>query len=423
MRRMKLSHSCPPLAALLLVGAGIGLQRRGIAELEVQNQTLRQRIESAEHSADSASVTPTASPMTGSTSITGKSIDWRKTAMLKAYGGNEDVRAMRAMLELQQTLLALSPQQLLAQLDEIAALDLPGEAKREFENLILQILGQKDPLLALDRFAGRLGSNRSDETWRLTMIFQQWTAKDAGAAAAWMDKQIEAGAFESKSLEGKNENRKNFEATLIREWVSEDLAAARERVAALPEPLRSDVLRQDLFSKLKGGNEKEVADLIRSNAGSGNAAKLLAQSSASLVLKGGYEHTGQFLKTIEANTEERNAIAAQAVSLKLTSDDWMQNEPASTIATARNWALQEAPEAAERITGDALGRLAINHFDEAAKLALQYQESGGNDAVLMAFLQSNGAKVHRNEARPLVDRIADPVKREEVRKLFPVNKP
>jgi hypothetical protein len=423
MRRMKLSHSCPPLAALLLVGAGIGLQRRGIAELEVRNQTLRQRIESAEHSADSASVTPTASPMTGLTSITGKSIDWRKTAMLKAYGGNEDVRAMRAMLELQQTLLALSPQQLLAQLDEIAALDLPGEAKREFENLILQILGQKDPLLALDRFAGRLGSNRSDETWRLTMIFQQWTAKDAGAAAAWMDKQIEAGAFESKSLEGKNENRKNFEATLIREWVSEDLAAARERVAALPEPLRSDVLRQDLFSKLKGGNEKEVADLIRSNAGSGNAAKLLAQSSASLVLKGGYEHTGQFLKTIEANTEERNAIAAQAVSLKLTSDDWMQNEPASTIATARNWALQEAPEAAERITGDALGRLAINHFDEAAKLALQYQESGGNDAVLMAFLQSNGAKVHRNEARPLVDRIADPVKREEVRKLFPVNKP
>lgn len=422
MRRMKFSHSCPPLAALLLVGMGIGMQRRGIAELEARNETLRQRIERAEHSVGSTTLTSTA-PAAGSSVVTGKRIDWRKLAMLKAYGDIQDVGAARAMIELQQGLLELSPQELLGQLDEIAALDLPGEAKRDFENLILQVLGQKDPQLALDRFAGRLSSNRSGETWRLTRIFQQWVAKDIGAAAAWMDKQIEAGTFESKSLEGKNENRKNFEATLIREWVSGDFAAARERVAALPEPLRSNVLRQDLFSKLKGGNEKEVADLIRGNAGNGNAAEVLAQSSAFYASKGDYEHAGQFLKTIEANAEERNTIAAQVVSMKLMNGDWLQNDPASTIATARDWAVREAPEAAERITGDALGRLANNRFEEAAKLALQYQESSGDDAVLVSFLKSNGVKSHPDQALPLVERIADPVKREEVRKLFAVEKP
>jgi len=413
MRRMKFSHSYPPLAALLLVATGIGMQQRGIAELEARNETLRQRIERAEHSADSTTAT-SAAPAAGSSVVTGKRIDWRKLVTLKAYGNGGDVGAVRAMIELQHTLLDLSPQELVAQLDEIAALDLPGEAKRDFENLILQILGQKDPQLALDRFAGRLGSNQSGETWRLTMIFQQWAAKDIGAAAAWMDKQIEAGAFESKSLEGKNESRKNFEAALIQEWVSGDFVAARERVATLPEPLRSDVLKQDLFSKLKAGNEKEVADLIRGNAGSGNAAEVLAQSSARYASKDGYERAGQFLKTIEANAEERNAIAAQVVSMS----DWLQNDPASTIATARDWAVREAPEAAERITGDALGRLANTRFDEAAKLAVQYQESSGDDAVLVSFLKSDGALIHPDQARPLVGRIADPVKREEVRKQF-----
>lgn len=421
MRRMKFSHSCPPLAALLLVGTGIGVQRGGIAELEVRNEALRQRIERSEHSADSTTLTSAAASATGSSVVTGKRIDWRKLATLKAYGSGEDARALRAMIDLQQGLLELSPQELLTQLDEIAALDLPGEAKRDFEGMILQILGQKDPQLALDRFAGRLSSNQPSATWRLTMIFQQWAAKDIGAAAAWMDRQIEAGTFESKSLEGKNENRKNFEATLIREWVSGDFAAARERVTTLPEPLRSEVLKQDLFSKLKAGNEKEVADLIRNNAG--NAVEVLAKSSAFLASKDGYERAGQFLKTIEANAEERNAIAAQAVSMKLANDGWIKTDPASTIETARNWALQEAPGAAERITGDALGRLAGNRFDEAAKLALQYQESSGDDTVLVTFLKTDGVKSHPDQALPLVERIADPVKREEVHKLFPVEKP
>jgi len=86
----------------------------------------------------------------------------------------------------------------------------------------------------------------------------------------------------------------------------------------------------------------------------------------------------------------------------------------------RAWALSEAPGAANELTIKVLGQLGVKRFDDAAKLAIQYQEASGDDSVLVAFLNVKGlVRAHPAEALPLLERISDPAKREEIRKLFP----
>jgi hypothetical protein len=295
-----------------------------------------------------------------------------------------------------------------------------AEVKRELENMILSLLGQKDPELALDRFAGRL-KERSG-AYHLVSIFHEWAAKDALAAERWMDRQIAAGTFDSKSLEGKSESRRAFEVALLPRLLALDPAAARARVAALPEAQRAEVLGHNLFSKLPAGQEKAMADLIRSGMEEGKSAETLANSSAFLAFKG-YENVGQFLTSIDADTEERNAIVTKAVAMKMMNQEWMKNDPAVALDAAREWAGQQAPAVVGAITGDSLARLGRQDFDTAAKLAVQYHESSGDDEVLVRFLETGGiARGHRELALPLIDRIVDPEKREELRKSLTLKK-
>ena len=406
-----------PLAVLALIGTAIGVQRHELGELESGNEALRERIARVAERANAPAEAAAGARANGASASTGK-IDWRKIASWMARGGQGDPAAMRAMIGLQQALLEMSPQELLAQLEEIGSLDLPAKAKWELEDAILEVLGRREPELALDRFAGRLGSGRVGDNWRLARVFQQWVAADASAAAAWMDRQTAAGTFDSKSLDGKNESRRNFEAALLPRLLALDPASARARVAAMSEPLKSDVLKQDLFSHLKPGDEKAMADLIRSGMEEGKAAGALANSSAFLAFKG-YENVGQFLTSIDADTEERNAIVTKAVAMKMMNQEWMKNDPAVALDAAREWAGQQAPAVVGAITGDSLGRLGRQDFDTAAKLAVQYHESSGDDAVLVRFLETGGiARGHRELALPLIDRIVDPEKREELRKSF-----
>jgi hypothetical protein len=66
------------------------------------------------------------------------------------------------------------------------------------------------------------------------------------------------------------------------------------------------------------------------------------------------------------------------------------------------------------MSGQALGLFGQQNFDEAASLALQYQQSNGSDTALVGFLEFAGSK-NRDAAMTLTEKIHDAATRERVR--------
>lgn len=416
---MKPALFLPPAAALVVAGGWLGSQRQSIAELEQESAALGERIAAARPSAPSAADPSFAARQRANSFRSGSKIDWKKVAAAQIAMQSADGAAdMRTMVELQKTLRDLSTAELLAGLDEIAALDLSHEARRELESTLLGILAQKDPQLALERFADRIGGDHGMITWQLASAFQSWSGQDATAAAGWMDRQIAAGIFDSKSLDGKNDSRLRFEAGLIQNLVGSDPAAAARRLAALPEDQRADVFGPGKFFQLKPGSGKAVADLIRTQLPENTRVYSLAVVSRSLVEQGGYERVGDFLGEIDASAAERSAIVGQALGMRLAD----QNETFPGVDETRAWIVAQAPADAERLTGEALARMTAQlGFARMAAEAVKFQQSSGNDDALVAFL-SRAPDESRFEILEFAEKISDPVKREEVTRRF-INNP
>lgn len=416
MRRGKLSNIWPPVVALAVVGMGIGMQHREMAEFELRAKALRSRAE--------RDVRPAVPEKDSSVSvIDGRRIDWGKLLVMNGDGQSQ------AFNHVWRLLFDLSPEELLASLDQLAAVDVPTEKKKEWEDLLLQMLGRRDPRRVFDRFSAEVGIVRSPRSSLLHQVFARWSEQDSRAAAAWLDAQVAAGIFESKSINGLHSRLVDFESDLVRAWVNTDPASATARVSTLPEPLRSAVLKEDLLEQYRRPEDaKAIANLIRQVAGEAQAPQALADSSNMFTLmvlenREAYESLGRLFKDIEATPEERNTVALSALSYRLLNQPkWVEREDAAAcVDEMRTWALSEAPGAAGSITGNALGQLAMKRFDEAAKLAIQYQEAGSDDSVLVTFLSLKElAQSHPAEALPLLERISDPTKREEIRKLFPM---
>ncbi len=410
---MKPSHLLPPLLALAVSGAWIGSQRRSIATLELESEALRGRLEAAQPSAADAPSPSLAARREAQSARGGKKIDWRKIAATQAAMKNGGDGDMRAMVALQRTLLALSTEELLAGLDEIAGLDLSDAARRELEGMMIGILSNKDPQVALERFADRIGGTDGGLSWQLANAFQSWSGKDPAAAAAWMDRQVAAGTFENKRLDGQHDPRIRFEAGLIQHLVVSDPAEAARRLASLPEDQRDEVFANPFHFRIRPGTEKAVADLIRSQVAPGERLSALGRSAAPLV-KNGYGKVGEFLGAIDAGAEERAAVVGEALKERFK----RQDEMTTSVDETRAWILAEAPADAERLSGEALAHLSEwLEFPDMAKEALKYQQESGNDDALVAFLK-NAPESSREGILELAGKISDPVKRAEVEARF-----
>lgn len=413
---MKSTHLLAPILALVVAGGWIGSQRRSISTLELESEALRGRLEVARQGPASAMEDPSFASQRNAKSNsprTGSKLDWKKIATTQAAmksGGGDD---MRAMISLQKTLLALSAGELLAGLDEIAALDLSDDARRQLEGIMIGVLANKDPQAALERFADHIGGSDGGLTWQLSNAFQSWSAKDATAAAAWMDAQVAAGTFENKRLDGQNDPRIRFEAGLIQHLAASDPAEAARRLASLPEDQRDEVFTGRFHFRIRPGTEKAVADLIRTQVAADERLSTLGRSSAPLVREG-YGKVGEFLGAIDASAEERAAVVGEALRERFKGQDEMTTSAEET----REWILAQAPADAERLSGEALAHLSEwLEFPDMAKEALKYQKASGNDDALVAFLK-NAPEKSRDEILELAGSISDPVKRAEVEARF-----
>ena len=247
----------------------------------------------------------------------GGKIDWKtlagKLAQSRSGGGMPD---MRTMMPIRRQLLDMSGEDLCAQLDEFAALDLDNAVREQMRSMILGVLADKDPRLLIERFGTEVGAENSAARWTL-QAFGKWAESEPAAAAAWLDRQIAAGKLESKSLDGENQTILRFEASVLGALLDIDPAAATARVAAMPEDQRMELFQQGYLLHVTPENEAAYAKLLRDSVPPDKAAGLLADKADNLAMQGGYERVDGFIASVNATDGEREAIVFRLMNRKL----------------------------------------------------------------------------------------------------------
>jgi hypothetical protein len=408
----------PPVVALSIAGIWLGNQYGSIAKLEQESAVLQKAI--AARSSGSLSDSSTAKPISTTKAAKEKEpLDWKKIAAqfaeMQSNGGMGD---MRSMLKFQQRLQAMSKEELVAALDEIAALDLPKKSRDMLEEMLIDPLAQKDPELALTKFIDRVQGDNGSMSGHLTNAIQIWVKIDPASAATWFDQQIAAGKFDSKSLDGKNRTRLEFEGSLISHLLSSDPDAAGRRLAALPEDQRGEALQQ---LSLKDEDQAAFGKLVRDQIPEKDQARTLGLKASSLVSnEGSYSKVTEFLDRIQATPAERTACVEQAAKSRLQNISWQKKITREDLDAMREWVTAQAPESTATATGKALANAVLNsrkmEFSEAADIAVEYNTATGNDDVLSSFLESVAVRQDKEQARVLAEKISDPKRREEILK-------
>lgn len=410
----------PPVVALILAGAWIGAQRHSMSTLEEESAMLQKHIAAARASlaaSDSAQAKPDPPAKFAKDK---EPLDWKKIAgqfaEMQQGGGMGDIRSM---IRFQQRLQSMIKEELVAALDEIAALDLPTDARDMLEQMLLGALIQKDPEFALSRYFDRLNDERGMMRWQLSNAMEQWAKKDPAKASAWFDQQIAAGKFDSKSLDGKSQSRQQFEAAMIQVLLESDSDAAARRLSALPADQRDDVLGHFSFRQLKEENQLAFAQLVRNQLPEQKQVAALARQAGRMVHGDGYLNVTSYLNRIEATPAERIACVEEAAESQIQALSQQKGVTAEDLDAMREWASSQAPGSADRATGKVLASSmywgdTIN-FADAADLAVRYHEASNNDDVLVSFLESGGGgRENKEAARLLAAKITDEKRREEI---------
>lgn len=412
---MKANPWLLPGAALLVTGGWIVSQKNSAATLEREIAVLTERIQQAKSSGDAGSKAGAAAG--NSRKEKHGKIDWKelsgKFAAMRDGGGMPD---MRAMIHLQRLILDMSADELCAQLDEIAALDLDDMARKQLQGMLVNALAEKDPKRVIERYGAEAADEDSGARWAVRSALGKWAEKEPAAAAAWLDRQIAAGKFESKSLDGKNQDRIALEGMLVSALLKTDPAAASARVAALPAEQREDFFNQGFFFQMKAGSEASYAKLVRDNLPADKVAGVLAETAGNLATQGSFERVDRFITSANATDAEKSAIVGTVLENQLNRNGGSKVN-VETLDKVREWGATQSPGAVDTATGKALAANLWRggNFDDASAMVLQYNESAGNDEVLAAFLKSDQVRNgSANKALPLIDRIEDSALRDEI---------
>jgi hypothetical protein len=413
---MKSKHLALPIVALAMAGILLGLQRKSVSDLRVENVELRERIAAARVADTSSDLSRPDRP-----DASGEPIDWDK--LVTFYREHPDGNAP-GMLSIQRRLLAMDPVELLAELDRIDAMDLEDETRDKLELLILDPLCRKDPQAALDRFKGRLGDNAGMHEFLLSNALKDWAKKDGVAANSWLDREAESGTFESKALDGKNRVKTRFESAVVFGLFAADPAKAEARLSNLPPSLRADILSQaDGFHKMGAQDEIALAEIVRRQLDESGRVTAISKRAGKVIGRGGdFAVVDEYLNSVYAAPDERES-SAEAAARRYTDSLASKGEMSVwKLEAMRTWVGRDAPGSVDRLTGEALGT-AVNStagmdFVEAASLALRYRESSGKDEVLQQFLSSLHPGPNNAEARKLAEKITHPISRDRLLRKF-----
>lgn len=423
---MKVSTYVPAAIALLLSAVWISIHHESVAALEKRNDELAARID--QHNGtlvsgkDAASSSerearagqPGHPPAPDGSSGTAK-IDWRKlaerVAAAKAAGAAYKVNEIRNGIN-QQIYQDMTAEELLAALREVEAMGLPKEIATELEEMISHPLTMRFPDYALAELTDRLkGSSEESISMYLAFAFEEWLGKDQGAAAAWLNAQIAAGKFESRALDGGNWMRKAFEGMLISSLASTDPAAAGRRLETIPFENRAG----EYFGMVKPEDQAAFADLVRTHLSREESLKAI--ESQTYQFRDSYEPITTYLDNIHATPEEKARCVRTAARNHILNPILNLHPP--DFPKMREWADSVIPGSADSVTAHVLGDRGVLSrlgFPEASRLARQYAEAGGGDAILVPFLESEWVGAYKNSARTMAAGISDDEARERILK-------
>ena len=415
---LKISSLIPPAVALLVAGAWIASQRQAISTFENESTVLEKHIAAARSAsaADPARAKPAGPAKTAKAK---EPLDWKKiAAQFAEMQQSSGMGDMRTIIRLQQRLRAMTQQEIVAALDEIASLGLAEDSRSLLEQMLIGPLVEKDSEFAIRHFIDRLQDPGRMIGWHLSNAMREWAKKDPAKATAWFDQQIAAGRFDSKSLDGKSQSRNQFEGNLISVLLASDPDAASRRLGAMAEDQRAEILGEHSFRQLGQENQLAFATLVRGQVPPKDQAKSLAQMASRLVDDDGYAKVTGFMDRIAATPAERKACVEQAVESRIQTISYQKKITLADLDAMREWTKVQAPDSTDSLTGKALANSLQGggkmEFAAASELALHYQEISGNDDVLASFLDDWPAHRNKEQARVLAAKISDDKRREEI---------
>ncbi len=409
---MKALHVIPPIAALLASGIWIGTQRRSVATLRHETVVLRERVAAAKADAAGRPNEPADAPGGGKVSAKDvESMSWEEVAAAFEQASTSTMPDMRLMMALQRRLMAMSADELLAALDEVEALGLTPHAQMQITGAVMDLLGHKAPEALLERYAERLGTPEAEPlSWRLSNAFQHFVAKDSAAAEAWLDRQIAAGHFVSRSLDGTQSMRSMFEGRLISNLVGSDPAGAARRLREMPEVQRAEALQHGIPAPLRDEHVGPFMELARDFAPDDKLKPALDHLVSRLSRDGDLARIENLVAGMESRPGDADALAAAAARQQLQRENSTER-----LESMREWMGEHAPAEVDRFTGETLGNYGPRSFEQASELALKYHEDSGSDEVLAGFLRGQMARHNLPKAQELLDHIGDETLREQLR--------
>jgi len=412
---MKRAHFLPPIVALILGTLWLGSEQHLITNLENETQLLREHIAAARHSDTPAEDPSLISSKHGRPKNSNPhAIDWKKLIQSMANDGR---LSETETINLYQKFWAMSSAELMSAHEEIAALELSEEERGMLRDILIVVLAQKEPHLALECAGDKINAAPDHIRYALAAALQRWSQKDLPAATAWLDQQIATGKLDSKSLDGKIQSRLWFESALVSSLLATDPAAAEQRMMTLPENQRGAFFGRESLIQTVSGKEKDFADLARKYVSADQMGAACSSVTQTLIRKGGYEEVELFLNQIEANPIERRAIAAEAVKSKMMElTQTTQQVTHEDIGKMRAWVAQHSPDAVDTITGEALvdfgGRK--SPFADRVKLIEQFHAETGSDKLLIGFLSGQEVSQNRDAALALAAKISDEAQRAKI---------
>lgn len=412
---MKASPFVPPVAALLIAGLLLVRQHHVAASLEEKISRMEE-VMSPRPGSDKTGISARVRPLRLPPSSGGGSgkIDWREMAAkfedMARRGIHDDMEAMR----LDYRLSRMSGEELLGALDEVLSLEVSAEARYDLKRAICLILARKFPQIALERLAERMAPSGDD--FFLSLALRDMAKKKPAQAAAWLDLQIRLGRLDS----GGPDLRVRFESSLCGGMFSSDPDGARRRLSALSLDDRVKALDGFVLPGFPRETQLSYLALVKDVL---PPEKRTAAIAAQAREAGGFDAISEYLDLAGAVGAEKASMVERISKDHLTNYFFHRKLAMDDMKETGAWVRQESPEAAEEIIGKSLAAvsgLAGNKttFTEMTELVAQFNHQHPSDQMLSLFLQGEGAKRNKPQARSLVGLISDEVLRSEILKTL-----
>lgn len=419
-RRLKTRGPHPPLSALVLPPVGALLLILLLAHRETRElpglRAERDRDQAAIALLQARQTDPrhsAAAPVPTGLLDPAK-IDWARVARLwsglphaEPGGGLTEMDGFR----LRSQIFTWTGEQLLAALDRIGKGDIP-QAGQGMSSQLEVALAVRDPAALLARVDTWPSYQLSFADSKVGTALATLAASDPAAARAWLDRQFDSGKVDSALSVGHS----SYAACLIAALATSDYAAASQRMAAYSPEIRAQIL-----SGFRGDDSHLDAfiRLSREYLPPGSVPAPLSDSSSLGIVYRGLNANSAMLDRIAATPAERLAFAGQIAASPFAEFLSNRDLKESDLGELHAWMTRQAPDQADELTAKAMAAAITDpttgeNSPTATDLMLKY-DADGSHHLLAPFLKQLIAAGRTSIAAPLIDKIADPVQRQEIR--------